>query len=120
MHTVTLPWPPSCLFPNAKRRTHWSKYAKPTKAYRALCGWEAKAQGVRQHNDPTAALCVSLTFLPPDNRRRDMDGMLGAFKAGIDGLSDVLGVDDCYWSLATAKGEKIKGGAVIAKIEVRI
>ncbi|HEV8037192.1 hypothetical protein, partial [Yoonia sp.] len=99
---------------------HWSKYYKPTKAYRALCGWEAKRQGVRRHNDPTAALRVSLTFMPPDNRRRDMDGLLGAFKAGIDGLSDAIGVDDSYWSIAMAKGEKTKGGAVIAKIEVRM
>lgn len=36
------------------------------------------------------------------------------------GMSDVLGVVDGYWSLAIAKGRKTRGGAVIAKIEVKI
>lgn len=115
MQTVTLPWPPSCLTPNAKRRKHWRAYAPATKAYRELCAWEAKAAGLKRRNDP--ALHLSITFLPPCNRKRDLDGMLGAFKAGLDGLSDALGVDDSKWSLSIRKGEKTKGGAVIVQIE---
>lgn len=113
---VTLPWPPSVLTPNQKRKSHWRKYAPATKAYRAECGWLAKAQGVTKRDDAT--LSLSITFLPPDNRARDLDGMLGAFKAGLDGLSDVLGVDDSKWSLTIRKGEKTQGGAVVVAIGV--
>lgn len=114
MQALTLPWPPSCLTPNAKRRSHWRAYAPATKAYREVCGWAAKEGGWTRRNDP--ALHLSITFLPPDNRKRDLDGMLGAFKAGLDGLSDALGVDDSQWSLSIRKGEKTKGGAVIVQI----
>lgn len=112
---IVLPWPPSCLSPNQKRKSHWRKYAPATKAYRETCGWEAKAQGATRRNDP--ALHLSITFLPPDARHRDLDGMLGAFKAGLDGISDVLGVDDSKWSMSIRKGEKTKGGAVVVDLD---
>ena len=40
--TLTLPWPPKELSPNA--RQHWSKLAKAKKAYRDACAWTAKEQ----------------------------------------------------------------------------
>ncbi len=42
MLTLTLPWPPKELSPNA--RQHWSKLAKTKKAYRDACAWTAKEQ----------------------------------------------------------------------------
>ncbi|MBQ2263236.1 MAG: hypothetical protein II336_17980 [Loktanella sp.] len=59
---------------------------------------------------------LSLTFCPPDNRRRDLDGMLGAFKAGLDALSDVMGVDDSRWALSIRKGAKAMRGLVLVSI----
>lgn len=119
MHTVTFPWPPSCLSPNAKRRSHWSKYSGPTKKYRALCGWLAKEQGLHltRRNDPDTKFHVGLTFNQPTKHRRDMDGMLGSFKAGLDGLADAMGVDDHKFELSLKTGEIIKGGSVVARIE---
>lgn len=111
---VSFPWPPSCLSPNAKRRTHWRKYSGPTKDYREACAWTAKAAGWHLINDPAQHLAI--TFHPPDNRRRDLDGMLGAFKAGLDGIADAMNCDDSGWSLSIRRGEKVKGGAVIVDI----
>lgn len=111
---IILSWPPAALSPNAKRRGHWRAYAPVTKAYRHDCAVDALAQGLRAC--PDVPLHLSLTFCPPDNRKRDLDGMLGAFKAGLDGLSDVLGVDDSRWSLSIRKGEKAKGGLVLVTI----
>lgn len=114
MTTLDLPWPPSCLTPNAKRRSHWRKYAGPTKDYREVCAWLSKEAGWHKRDDD--APHMSITFHPPDNRRRDLDGMLGAFKAGLDGIADAMGVDDSRWSLSIARGGKVPGGAVVVRL----
>ena len=111
---MTFPWPPACLTPNAKRRLHWSRYRKPTAAYRRTCWALALEAGAGRRNDPAPHL--SITFNPPDKRRRDLDGMLGAFKAGLDGIADAMRCDDSKWSLGIAKGQPVKGGAVVVLI----
>ena len=65
-----------------------------------------------------SALNVSLRFVSPDRRARDADNMVASVKAGLDGLADVLGVDDSRWSLFILHdGAVVKGGAV--RVEVR-
>lgn len=92
---VTCPWPPSALLPNDKRRKHWSRAIVPTKEYRSACYWLAKAAlGRRRFRWQPG---ISVAFYPPDARRRDDDGMIGAFKAGRDGIADALGTDDYRW-----------------------
>lgn len=112
--SVVLPWPPSALSPNT--RQHWSALARAKKAYRAECAWQAKVQGARVID--AAKLHVSLVFVPPNRRAHDLDNLLARFKAGIDGLADVLGVDDSKWSLSIAKADEI-GGMVKVLVEVR-
>lgn len=112
MLEITLPWPPKELSPNA--RIHWAQLAKAKKAYRAACAWTAREQGVR----PLQAdkLHLSLTFYPPNRRAFDLDNALARMKSGLDGLADVLGVDDKNWSLNIALAEEIGG---MVKVEVR-
>jgi hypothetical protein len=64
------------------------------------------------------SLNVTLTFFPPDNRRRDLDGMLSASKALIDGVADSLEVDDSKWAITLRRGDVVKGGNVRFEIEV--
>jgi crossover junction endodeoxyribonuclease RusA len=107
--TITLPWPPKELTPNAKRRKHWRVYQPIAKRYRETCAWlviSARAEG----------LLHSITFCPPDNRRRDDDGMIGAFKAGRDGVADALRCDDHSFRPIYRFGDVVKGGAVIVEI----
>jgi crossover junction endodeoxyribonuclease RusA len=59
---------------------------------------------------------VGLVFVPPDKRHRDADNMLAAMKAGLDGLADVLGVDDSRWRLAFEVDRSRIGGFV--RVEV--
>lgn len=92
----TLPWPPSALNPNV--RQHWRKHASAKKAYRAACAWTARSQGVTAA--PAEKLSVSLVFVPPDRRRRDLDNLIASMKAGLDGLADALGVDDNRFTLS--------------------
>lgn len=102
---LTLPWPPTALSPNA--RTHWAKLARAKKEYRAACAWTAKAQGARRIK--ADKLHLSLTFYPPTRRAYDLDNALARMKAGLDGLADVLGVDDSRWSLSIARADAVGG-----------
>lgn len=59
---------------------------------------------------------LNITFNPPDRRRRDLDNMLAACKAYLDGISDALGVDDSNFKLTIQKGEVVKGGQVVVEV----
>lgn len=37
---------------------------------------------------------LEVEFFPPDNRPRDKDNMIAAFKAGQDGLADAWKIND--------------------------
>jgi crossover junction endodeoxyribonuclease RusA len=104
----TLPWPPAKLSPNA-RLSPFEK-ARAVKAYRSGCSWEATAAGLRKIEP--GPLHLTISFAPPDARRRDLDNMLAALKPGLDGLSDVLGVDDHLWALTITRAAPVKRGAV--------
>lgn len=108
---VTLPWPPSSLSPNA--RQHWAQLSKAKKAYRIECAAQARVQGIRKVE--TQKLHLSIEFVPPSRRAFDLDNLLARMKSGLDGLADVLGVDDKHWSLTITKSEEI-GGMVKVKI----
>jgi crossover junction endodeoxyribonuclease RusA len=105
---VILPWPPKELSPNA--RVHFRKKAEAAKKYRNLAQWSAwEAARVDGYS-------VSITFNPPDNRRRDLDNMLASIKSGLDGISSAIGIDDSKWSMTIRKGEPVKGGRVVIEV----
>jgi crossover junction endodeoxyribonuclease RusA len=104
---ITLPWPPSKLSPNA--RLHWAAKAKAFKAYKMLCFALLSQHRAGLKGKQT----LVLEFCPPDGRRRDLDNMLASFKAGIDAMSEITGVDDSQFLIAFRKGEPVKGGAVL-------
>lgn len=107
--TITLPWPPKELSPNAKRRKHWRVYQPIAKQYRHDCFWLTKQTKAR-------GIVTAITFRPPDRRRRDDDNIIGAFKAGRDGISDALGVDDHSFRPSYSFEDPVPGGAVLVKI----
>lgn len=111
---IVLPWPHKDLSPNA--RVHRMAKAKVAKEYRAACRWLAASERI---DDMAAQLHLSITFCPPDARHRDLDNMLAAIKAGLDGIADAIGVDDRHWSLSIHRGEQTPGGAVAISIERR-
>jgi crossover junction endodeoxyribonuclease RusA len=93
MSTITLPWPPPILSPNA--RTHYIALSKAKKAYRQACGWCVKEQGAPA--DLPIPLPIQIDFYPPDRRSYDRDNLLARFKAGLDGLADGLKIDDKHF-----------------------
>lgn len=116
MLEFTLPWPQSKLSPNA--RVHWSTLAKEKKAYRSACWLTALDQlhGWRPEV-PEGPLLVELEFVPPTRRTYDRDNLIARMKAGLDGLSDALRIDDKRFSTLTARvnAEQI-GGLVRVRI----
>ena len=108
MSEIILPWPPRCLWPNSRvdRRA-----ASGTRAqYRADGAKATWAAGFSRL--PWERAHLRITFCPPDGRRRDIDNMLAAIKSGLDGISDVIGIDDSRWELSLRRGLVVKGGAV--------
>lgn len=107
---LTFPWPRKSLSPNA--RVHWSEKAKAAAGYKTVCCMFAN----RQREAINGCNTFRLVFCPPDNRRRDSDNMLASFKAGFDALSILTGVDDSKFQWSFARGEVVKGGAVIVEV----
>ncbi|MBZ9759463.1 endonuclease [Mesorhizobium sp. CA8] len=116
MITIDLPWPPRELHPNA--RVHWRRRARAAKMCRTL-GWGMTLTAGVRGNDPDIpqALKVTAVFFPPDDRRRDEDGMLSNIKSYLDGISDVIGVDDSKWQIAIRREAKRTGGLVRIELE---
>lgn len=112
--SIHLPWPDRRLHPNA--RVHWGEKARVTKRARLDAAWEARISGVLPI--PDAPLVVTAIFFPPDNRARDVDGMLASIKPALDGIADAIGVDDSRWSLALRREKSCPPGAVHIQIEV--
>ena len=113
---ITLPWPARALHPNA--RVHHMVKAKWAGKARRDAHWTATAAGLRPSGADSVA--VAITFFPPDNRRRDLDGMLGALKSSLDGIADALGVDDSRWEISMRKGQaKPPHGGVEVVVETR-
>lgn len=109
--TVTLPWPPAALSPNS--RGHWAQLARARKAYRQACAWQARAQGASRVD--AQRLHVNLSFHKPSRRPMDLDNCLSRMKAGLDGLADVLGVDDSRWTISLEFAPTV-GGMVVVQV----
>ena len=94
---ITLPWPNPKLTPNAKRRSYWRAY-RPAESGDRKTGYVLATVALSLAQKRLLAamdrIPVVIRFYPPDARKRDDDGMIGAFKHMRDGIADALGVDD--------------------------
>jgi len=82
--------------------------------YRELCCLSARTQNTPKIQ--AGKIDVRLIFTPPDHRHRDDDNMIGAFKAGRDGIADWIGVDDRNWNTNYAFRKPEKPGGVTVEI----
>jgi crossover junction endodeoxyribonuclease RusA len=85
------------------------------KSCRRDCGLIAKLSGLGKIN--ANALNVTITFFPPDKRRRDLDNMLASLKSGLDGVSDVVGIDDSKWTITLSKAATVAPDGMV-KLEL--
>lgn len=108
---VTLGWPPSILSPNA--RAHWTKRAIAAKKYKTAC-WALTLEA-KLAVSAEGPIDLDIEFVPPDRRHRDLDNMLAAIKAGLDGLALAMGVNDRQFRLRLSVADRI-GGMVIVTV----
>ncbi len=117
MIRLELPWPSRKLHPNA--RVHWSQKAAATKKARSeakiLCQSAIRADGFDVITWEGAKILVQ--FFPPDNRRRDMDGMISSHKAAQDGIAGALGLDDNFFEVTYQRLAPRLHGAVLVVLE---
>jgi len=114
LRMIKLPWPDKSMHPNSRK--HRMAVAPVRKKYRSDCAWIAKCGGLHFPHMADVGLHVKITFHPPDRRKRDLDGMLSAIKSGLDGIADVIGVDDSMWGLTILRGDAAKGGCVLIEV----
>lgn len=88
MTALHLPLPPRELWPNT-RPSVWGK-AKATREYRTMCGWIAKAEGLKVSGSVT----IQYLFRFNPRRRRDPDNLINTMKAALDGLRDAEIIPD--------------------------
>ena len=109
--TLTFPWPPKELSPNARP----NRYAKAsaTREYREACGWLAVEQSLDEEhvticlNSPVLAI---VTFHVKDKHRRDIRNMEAALKPLWDGIVDAgILVDDDYKHLRHGESTVLVG-----------
>ena len=112
--SVTLPWPHKDLNPNSRK--HRLSVAPIRKKARADAGWACKAAKMNFAHLADTGLHLRITFNPPDKRRRDLDNMLAGIKSHLDGVSDVIGVDDSKWGLTLRRGDPVKNGSVTIEV----
>ena len=116
MITIVLDWPNPALMPNRSNGKHWSN----TAAIRAKAKEDAFYIAKAEMNGRTFApgrLRVSITFIAPDKRRRDLDGCLSSMKPALDGVARALGLDDSQFrpiTLDYVTGDK--PGSVIVTV----
>jgi crossover junction endodeoxyribonuclease RusA len=113
---LSAPWPARELSPNA--RGHWSRAARAKRHQRALWASLAHQAGLGGVRGLGMAWEVHLAFAAPCRRARDLDNLLAACKAGLDGLADAMGVDDRHWRISIDRADPAPGGRV--EIEVRL
>ena len=114
--TLDLPWPNPVLSPNSPKR-HWRQKHNANVAAREA-GYLIALTLPRPGKPGRwfGPLSLSLTFWPPNNRRRDLDNIYSSLKSAIDGACAGLGIDDSQIKTVTLEWDEImRGGRVVMK-----
>lgn len=97
---IELSYPDMSLMPNRKNGSHWgkTKTAKDAEFNEAFYATKMALNGFKIKSDTVA---LKITFVQSDKRHRDLDNLLAAIKAKIDGISKAIGIDDKYFEPIT-------------------
>ena len=107
MISLSMPWPDPALSPNAPKR-HWR--SKSEARITARNDGQYLVYGKTMADEP---MQVTVTFFPPDRRRRDLDNLLASIKPTLDGICLGLGTDDSnFRRIILEWGDVVSGGNV--------
>lgn len=115
---MTLPFPHADLMPNRKNGRHWGQtQSVKSRAYSDAYALTYQAMQGGAFADVTGRVPVVLTFHAPDKRHRDLDNLLAASKAALDGVAAALHMDDREFEPVTIKRGKVGSpGALVVEI----
>jgi len=91
---IELSYPRSELMPNRKNGQHWAKTVKIKNEVMLEAFTIAFTERVNGKFKPADTLPLKITFMQSDKRKRDLDNLLSASKAAIDGIAKALNIDD--------------------------
>ena len=116
MIKLVFPWFNPVLNPNVKK-FHMTK-ATAQKSQKKEWYFLTKKQLPIVPGKTAEEIELSITYYPPDKRRRDTDNCKAAIKGGLDGLALGIGIDDRYFSYGyERKGEVKEGGEIEIQIK---
>lgn len=113
MTEISFPWPQTTLWPNNK--PHWRVKGLAKAKYKEDCYYTALTQKVPSPGNGYS-IPITITFCAPTKRKFDLDNALSAVKQLLDALAQVMNVDDHRFEPTIKRGDVVKGGAVIVKI----
>lgn len=100
---IELPYPNKDLMPNRKNGKHWAS-TKKVKDQAIQDAYYLALQARKQAILLTEGLIpMTITYIQSDKRYRDLDNLLAASKASIDGIARALNVDDSIFEPITIK-----------------
>lgn len=116
--TIILPWIDSRLMPNNKNGKAWQSTHSVKIRARQDGHYSAKTALGRNKLAKADTYPLRITFTAPDGRHRDLDNMLAASKAVLDGVAEGLGIDDKRFRpiILDVKQDVNKQGFVIVEI----
>jgi crossover junction endodeoxyribonuclease RusA len=98
-----LPYPPSDLMPNRKNGKHWGA-TKDVKEQAIKDAYYITLEALKTRNlDLSDTYPLTMTFIQSDKRKRDLDNLLAASKASLDGVAKALKIDDKLFEPITIK-----------------
>jgi crossover junction endodeoxyribonuclease RusA len=118
---VALDWPNPKLAPNRSTGKHWGGLAAiKSKAHTDAYHLAKIAQNGNLFN-PEKDYPLSIIFVMPDKRRRDLDNLLASMKHSLDGIAKAIGVDDKRFKPILIDWEYgAKPGAVLVGVGVEL
>ena len=118
---IELPWPDSALLPNNSSGHHWAtkqaakQQAKQDATYAVKV---ARFNQVSPDIDPLVNAEVTIICNPPDNRQRDVDGILSSLKPSLDAIAVELGINDNKFNpIIIYREEAVANGRVTVIID---
>ena len=111
---IELSWPAKELSPNA--RVHHMVKHRYAKAAKIEAGWATKmARPLNWGSD--GPFDIHVRAYPPINRNRDADNLVSSLKSALDGIADVLGVNDRLFKAPTVEWADIaQNGKIVIRV----
>lgn len=91
---ITTDYPHKDLMPNRKNGKHWTA-TKTLKDAQFASGFYSAKEALKGNQlNQLGNYSISITYCQSDKRHRDLDNLLAASKALLDGVAKALGIDD--------------------------